>query len=809
MTDHNSTCLTGQRNEVDPIIIHEIKRNKVGIELLPIHKRQGGASLHEAATEPPIHQRKGCTTFNKDGMELLPIHERKETTVLNKDGMELLPINKRMASSNRVNMKQDRIELLPIRETKWNTSSNKTIENKDVIELLPVHETTGNISSSTHLLARNNGTVLQNDVIELPPIHERKGYTPLDNDAINGKRGATLQKDKMELLPIHNWKGDTSSNKDAIKTNGSATLQKDRIELLPIHERKRNTPFYNDGNIINKKATLQKDTMELLPIHNWKGDTSSNKNAIKINESATLQQDGIELLPIQQRKEDTPLIKDDNSKKRVNLLNQDGIELLPIHEMNKDTSTNNATDSKECATLQKGTNRLLPIHSTNRDTPQKEDERESKLSTRKDRIKLPPLSEKHHETLPNKSMTERNGDTKLQIDGITAIDDKKGPSLNMAETVSKEDQPLRNLVLIQEQEIETSRRKETTEGERSISSKNKGIELHSIHKKILDSPLDKTGIELLSFHHVKGDASSNEDIIDRKGGEGIEPQSTLKRKGNSALKKDGMKRQFTRANTKDHHPLNNDTLKREEGVLSKEEGPINNNRSKRKGGGFASKKSGTKLLSPHERKSGTLLNTDGIELLPIHQRKGWTSLNDGEINLPSAPQVASLYEHRIELLPIHAKKGHTPLGTNEVRRKNVTSFDTEGTKLSEGASARIDLIPIHGRKGNGSLHHSGLVTIAAQESKPVQMHKDDNDSFSVFVERTESETTHTNAHTLETVPHSMGILRPNADWKEVELIEDNWYALLSYDRCQCYYFCIISRKYVTEQNGIQPGEYLN
>ena len=721
MTDHNSTCLTGQRNEVDPIIIHEIKRNKVGIDLLPIHKRQGGASLHEAATEPPIHQRKGCTTFNKDGMELLPIHERKETTVLNKDGMELLPINKRMASSNRVNIKQDRIELLPICETKWNTSSNKTIENKDVIELLPVHETTGDISSSTHLLARNNGTVLQNNVIELLPIHERKGYTPLDNDAINRKGGATLQKDKMELLPIHNWKGDTSSNNDAIKTNGSATLQKDRIELLPI----------------------------------------------------------------QQRKEDTPLIKGDNSKKRVNLLNQDRIELLPIHEMNKDTSTKNAFDSKECATLQKGTNRLLPIHSTNGDTPQKEDERESKLSTRIDRIKFPPLGEKHHETLPNKSMTERNGDTKLQIDGITAIDDKKGPSLNMDKTVSKKDQSLRNLVLIQEQEIETSRRKKTTEGERSFSSKNKGIELHSIDKRNLDSPLDKTGIELLSFHHVKGDASSNEDIIDRKGGEGIEPQSTL-----------GMKRQFTRANTKDHHPLNNDTLKREEGVSSKEEGPINKDRSKKKGG-FALKKSGTKLLSPHERKSGTLLNTDGIELLPIHQRKGWTSLNDGEVNLPSAPQVAPLYEHKIELLPIH-----TPLGTNEVRRKNVTSFD-------KGASATIDLIPIHGRKGNGSLHHSGLVTIAAQESKPVQMHKDDNDSFSVFEERTEGKNTHTNAHTLETVPHSMSILRPNADWKEVELIEDNWYALLSYDRCQCYYFCIINRKYVTEQNGIQPGEYLN
>ncbi|KAL5503337.1 hypothetical protein EMCRGX_G010266 [Ephydatia muelleri] len=636
----------GQRNEVDPIIIHEIKRNKVGIELLPIHKRQGGASLHEAATEPPIHQRKGCTTFNKDGMELLPIHERKETTVLNKDGMELLPLNKRMASSNRVNIKQDRIELLPIHETKWNTSSNKTIENKDVIELLPVHETTGDFSSSTHLLARNNGTVLQNDVIELLPIHERKGYTPLDNDAIKRKGGATLQKDKKELLPIHNWKG----------------------------------------------------------------DTSSNKNAIKINESATLQQDGIEMLPIQQRKEDTPLIKDDNSKKRVNLLNQDRIELS---QMNKDTSTKNAFDSKECATLQKGTNRLLPIHSTNGDTPQKEDERESKLSTRIDRIKFPPLSEKHHETLPNKSMTERNGDTKLQIDRITAIDDKKGPSLNMDKTVSKED---RNLVLIQEQESETSRRKETTEGERSISS----------------------------------------------------------------IKKDGMKRQFTRANTKDHHPLNNGTLKREEGVSSKEEGPINKDRSKKKGG-FALKKSGTKLLSPHERKSGTLFNTDGIELLPIHQRLGWTSLNDGEINLPSAPQVAPLYEHRIELLPIH-----TPLGTIEVRRKNVTSFDTEGTKLSEGASATIDLIPIHGRKGNGSLHHSGLVTIAAQESKSVQMHKDDIGSFSVFMERTEGKNIHTNAYTLETVPHSMGILHPNADWKEVELIEDNW-------------------KYVTEQNGIQPG----
>eukprot|EP00731_Ephydatia_muelleri_P007287 Em0003g1535a len=521
----------GQRNEVDPIIIHEIKRNKVGIELLPIHKRQGGASLHEAATEPPIHQRKGCTTFNKDGMELLPIHERKETTVLNKDGMELLPLNKRMASSNRVNIKQDRIELLPIHETKWNTSSNKTIENKDVIELLPVHETTGDFSSSTHLLARNNGTVLQNDVIELLPIHERKGYTPLDNDAIKRKGGATLQKDKKELLPIRNWKG----------------------------------------------------------------DTSSNKNAIKINESATLQQDGIEMLPIQQRKEDTPLIKDDNSKKRVNLLNQDRIELS---QMNKDTSTKNAFDSKECATLQKGTNRLLPIHSTNGDTPQKEDERESKLSTRIDRIKFPPLSEKHHETLPNKSMTERNGDTKLQIDRITAIDDKKGPSLNMDKTVSKED---RNLVLIQEQESETSRRKETTEGERSISS----------------------------------------------------------------IKKDGMKRQFTRANTKDHHPLNNGTLKREEGVLSKEEGPINKDRSKKKGG-FALKKSGTKLLSPHERKSGTLFNTD------------------------------------------------------------------------------------------------------------------------VFMERTEGKNIHTNAYTLETVPHSMGILHPNADWKEVELIEDNW-------------------KYVTEQNGIQPG----
>lgn len=751
-SNHDSACRhqTDQNNGVEQISVHVIKKNKVGIELLRIHKIQDGASLNE---HPSVHQRKGCTAFNMDGIELLPIHERKKTTALNKDGMELLPILNRKPSSNGVTVKQGVVELLPIHKTKGNTSSNEAIVNKGRIELLPIHERTGDISLNKNILDRNDHTVVQ-DEVKLLSIHESKACTPLNKDGVNSKGGTILQHDKMELLTIRNSKGEASSIIHATKTNG--TVLQHGLELLPIHERKGYPPLVNGG--MNRKggATSQINKMELLPIHSSKGDTSSNMGEIKTN-VIVLQK---ELLPIQERKGETLLIKDDNDRKKVDLSNRDGMELLPINEMRNDTSSINAIGS----------------------TPQKEDDSKRKPSTKKIIIKMAPLSEIHQVTLPDKNMTERNEDTKLQMDGIVATHEKNGGKfLKMDETEYKEDQSLMNVLLMKEQNVETSRTKECTEGEGSMSIKNDRIQLD----------------------HKKG--SSNGDVTDRKGGatlqtEGMDLLSTHKRKGNSPLNNDGMKLQFTDAKG-EGPPLNKGRVERKGSVSSKEEQPNNKDTSKNKRG-FNNRKHEPTLLSPHERKSCTLLNTDSI---PIHQRKGCTSMNDGKISQPFDPRGPSLYEDRNELLSIHAKNEHTPSGNNAVK----IYMPADGTKLSEDALAtkdRIDLIPIRGRKGNNSLNDCGLVTVAAQESKPLQI---EIGPFSDLANITDSENDHTKAHSLDKIPQSISKLHANGIWKEMPLIEDDWYVLLL-----CFFFhmsvfsiSILYRKHAIEQNSIQPGEY--